>query len=93
MSLPTFDEMLKMSDNEINDLLHSEANKTIQSASLEQQPRLRAVFNGCILRSQAAKNPYERMIAAYDSMHVKFSELNDVLQDNKELFDGFSRSD
>ena len=92
MDLPSFDVMVKMSTTELDDLFNTEAEEVIQSAEEEKQPRLRAFLNGCVLKNQAAKNPNASMVTAQKNMWESFHKLNDTLQDNKELFDGFRRN-
>ncbi len=87
MALPTFDEMLKMSPKELDDLLNTEAEKVIQSAEEERQPRLRAIFNGCVLKSQAAKSPHLRMVLAFDNMWSSFERLDNEWQNLRGLID------
>ena len=80
-TLPDFDTLLTLSPQELTDLLDSEAEKVILSAPEANQHRLRAIFNGCKMRSNNAKTPEEAMIIASDEMHKSFEQLNDKMQE------------
>jgi len=80
-TLPDFDTLLTFTPQELTDLLNTEAYTVINAAPKENQERLKAVFNGCKLRSQAAKTPEAAMIAASDAMHDSFEVLNDKMQE------------
>ena len=79
--LPPFETMIKMTDQQLEELAETEFEKLLASVGAHKHKRYRAVWNGCKLRSQAAKTPQQRMIVASDAMHEKFNELNDRLQE------------
>lgn len=79
--LPPFEVMSKMTDKQLDELAEREFEKLLTSVGAHKHKRYRAVWNGCKLRSQAAKTPEARMIAASKAMHEKFNELNDRLQE------------
>lgn len=81
MPLPPFDVLVKMTDTELDAIAQTEFERLLSTVDAHSHQRYRAIWNGCKLRSMAAKNPIDRMLVASDAMHEKFSELNAALQD------------
>lgn len=80
MALPPFDTLVKMTDQQLEDIAETEFENLLASVGAHKHKRYRAVWNGCKLRSQAAKTPEARMIAANKAMHEKFYELSELLK-------------
>ncbi len=78
-SLPEFDALVKMSDDELDVLLSQEVNRIIDASPPERQARLRAIHNGSRLRAQAAGGKREAMLATFKLMYKKIAELRELL--------------
>ena len=87
MALPSFDDLLKLTDIEKLNLLTEEAEAVILSAPEDMQDRLRARFNGMRMKSLAAKNPIDRMVKANLAMMQMVPKLGAALLDLNEAGD------
>ena len=86
MSLPTFDDMLAMTKEQLDTLYHTELEAVLGTVTdPEKAARYRAIAGGKVMRLERIKNPYMRAEQANHDMMESFSELSDLLKQFKEV--------
>jgi hypothetical protein len=83
--LPEFDELLKLSKEELEDLRKEYVEEVINSASTEDQKRkLRGLQFKIDMEREKSKNPMDACIKISKMMHDSFLELRDKLKELQE---------
>lgn len=80
MALPPFDELVKMTDAELDELLESELQKVFDSIEdPERRKRMEALQWKVQIRKNNAPNKMSAMLDIYKMMTESFGEFKDAL--------------
>lgn len=83
MALPPVDEMIKMTDVELDALMESELKQLLESVDPERRKRLEALQWKIDIKKKNAPNRFAAMIEVYKMMMASVTELDELLHGRK----------